>query len=843
MTGFLAVFRRELRAFFLGPLAYVFIGVYILISGLATWNIARLFDTARVDLSPFFQFQPWILAVLAPAIGMRLWSEDLRSRTAQLYLASPLPLLTVHLAKALAGFCVLLLALMICVPYWLAMTWLGAPDHGVIALSLFHIACLGLVFLLVAMAFSAMTRHQVVALVLSVATCLLLLVLGLNLVTTGLGSSIPGFVTDWLSGFSLFEPVRNASRGILSLTDLLIYFGLGALAVTFGIFFINQTRLVGQRSSAKYWRMSSLALLVIGFPIARGLVQESLTGVRADVTGYRLNTLSPSAEALASSLREPVDLTLYYSSDIGQDYPEIRAHAERVEALLRALEQSSNDKIRLKFSNPRPFSQSEDEAILYGISAIPTEGVDPLYFGLVGRNRVDDTQTLPFLSPDQDPTLEFDVSRLLSGLDRLETPTIGILSGISALSATANEQEKTPLQKAIEAEYRIGWITPQDFALPTGMKLLIIAQPPDVSAHTRYLLDRFISAGGRVLVLADKAPLLHERTVSDQLTDWMSDWGVSLSEQILAEPELGLAVSVQTVSGPQAVRQPVFPALGSAQINRNDFLTAPLQNAVHFGAAGWLIPDPGRKTQFTPLISSSSEAEALNAEAYLQSDQSPAFARANMSPLNNEVVVAARVSGAMTAGENEPPKPQWPDDPVLRRLAEAEWQEAIEASVQLGQAEIVVIADTDFLYPAFYLNPQTGAVTADNEALVMSVLDQFAGNPDLASLRARPPTARPMTRVIEMRRAAEEEYLSRQQELETRLGEIESRLNPSGASNPGVQADYLNIRKDLRDLQADFRRRIDNLEAWLRWITVWIPAALAFLASAGIVFLTRGGRK
>ena len=125
----------------------------------------------------------------------------------------------------------------------------------------------------------------------------------------------------------------------------------------------------------------------------------------------------------------------------------------------------------------------------------------------------------------------------------------------------------------------------------------------------------------------------------------------------------------------------------------------------------------------------------------------------------------------------------------------------------------------------------------------MSVLDQFAGNPDLASLRARPPTARPMTRVIEMRRAAEEEYLSRQQELETRLGEIESRLNPSGASNPGVQADYLNIRKDLRDLQADFRRRIDNLEAWLRWITMWIPAALAFLASAGIVFLTRGGRK
>ena len=181
MSAFKSVCKRELRAFFASPLAYVFIGVYLLLSGLATWNIARFFDTARVDLDPLFQFQPWFLAILAPAIGMRLWSEDLKSRSSDIYFTAPVPLIKIHLAKAVAGLTVLIAALAATLPYWIVVSYLGAPDHGLIALNYLHLILISALFLIISMTFSALTRQQVVALVLGVTVNLILLVAGLNL--------------------------------------------------------------------------------------------------------------------------------------------------------------------------------------------------------------------------------------------------------------------------------------------------------------------------------------------------------------------------------------------------------------------------------------------------------------------------------------------------------------------------------------------------------------------------------------------------------------------------------------------------------------------------------------
>ncbi|MAK61261.1 MAG: hypothetical protein CMK09_09810 [Ponticaulis sp.] len=843
MTAFSAITLRELRAFFGSPLAYVFFGVYILLSGLATWNLARFFDTARVELTPFFQFQPWFLAVLAPAIGMRLWSEDLKSGAADLYLTAPVSLVKVHLAKFAAGWIVLIAALATSLPYWAMVSWLGSPDHGVIFLCYLHLIGLSAVFLMITLAISAASTQQVVALVISVAICLILLVLQLNLVTDGLGAFAPRFLLQWVKGFGLSDLQLNALRGNLLISDLIVYAGLTALAGLMGLFLLRRRRHTGSRKAEHVWLAGTLGLVLVGFPIARFVLERVTAPIRMDMTGYQLNTLSDPAKDLARHLKEPVELTLFYSAGIGADYPNIRTHAERVQSLLSELVRASKGKLELRVIDPQPFSEGEDLAITSGITALPTEGVDPLYFGLTGRNAVDDLDIIPFLAPERDAELEFEITSLLSRLDRLATPKIGILSGVSALSQTASEAELSTLQSAIEAQYQVEWVSPTGYALPDDLDALMIAQPPFVSPQMSYLIERYLASGGRAVVLTDPAAIIHGREgVAPALSALADMLGVVLSDKMLADPDLGLPVSVQTSAGVQNIRQPIFPGPGPAQMNSDDFLTSSLQKAIHFGGAGWIDPAETQLT-FTPLIMSGPQPSDVDPAAFQASDQSPGAVRQLMTPLLSPRALAVRLSGSLPFTGEAAPEMSFPDDPVLRRLAEADWARQTTEPLERAPAEIVWIHDADFLFDAFYVHPQTGDALADNESLVMSILDQFAGNPELARLRARPPAIRPMTRVISMREAAEAEYLEELTRLENELSNLQSSLDAAGTDERAMlRGDYLSTRRDLRALQANFRSRIDGLEAWLRWLTIWIPAGLVFLMSASLKLLSRRPR-
>ncbi|HBJ91883.1 MAG TPA: hypothetical protein DDZ43_03295, partial [Hyphomonadaceae bacterium] len=181
------------------------------------------------------------------------------------------------------------------------------------------------------------------------------------------------------------------------------------------------------------------------------------------------------------------------------------------------------------------------------------------------------------------------------------------------------------------------------------------------------------------------------------------------------------------------------------------------------------------------------------------------------------------------------PQPDLPDDPVLARLAASEVNSNTGFISQGQQANILFIPDTDILFDAFYINPQDGTTIADNRAFLMTAIDQFAGNPELARLRARPPAIRPMTRVTELRNEAETLYLAEQTSIEDRLFELEAEIESTDeTSNVRLQTEYLEAREALRDLQRQFRQRIDGLEAWLRGWTIWFPALLAFLLSATI---------
>ena len=834
MNAFRSIFLRELRAYFLSPLAYVFLAVYILVTGLSTWNMARFFDTALADLTPFFQFQPWLLAFFIPAIGMRLWSEDLKSGTVDLYLTAPAPIYTIHLAKFAAGLMLVITALSLTLPYWGIVTYLGTPDHGAILGLYLNLIVTGIIFLLITLAFSALTQQQVIAFVLSTFACLAFLVIGLPAVTSPLSAALPGWIANWLLDLSLYDVFARALRGIILLSDVVYLVGLVLLLFFAGLVILSAKRRVGSRTGLPFNTLS-LALLFVALPLLRGGIGHIAPAAQIDMTADRLNTLSPSAKQLAAELKEPIDLVFFYSETIGQDYPQIRAHAERVEATLNAFQRASNGQLRVRTIDPEPYSAGEDLAITHGMTEVPTEGIDPLYFGISGQNRTDDLQSIPFLNPERDDALEFDIASLISTLDQITKPKIAILSGSSAISENGGDGTASHISQKLIEGFEIVWLSPTSLEIPEDVETVLLIAPPDLSDYTAYQLDQFLMRKGRLILMMDPAPLFSQTPpLGPKLSKWLSDWGIKPSDAILADTELGLPVTTNGPAGQRVETQPIYLGPGPSQFDRSDFLTRSLKQKLHIGGTGWFDVNGANRLQASPLIQSSLQSYAVQPADLASSDLTPSSVRALMTPLERSVPIALRLSGRLTSRYSDgAPEPDLPEDPVLKRIAEASLVTRPHLQKSDETVQILLFGDIDFLSDAFYVHPQTGALLADNEALILNALDQFAGRSALAGLRARPSGRRPMTRVLELRQTAEANYLAEQDALEQRMSEIQTGISQAA---PETRQEYLEAREALRNLQRQFRSQINRLETTLRILTIWLPFTLAILTGLLIHF-------
>ena len=136
MRSILAIAKRELRAYFGTPIAYVFLAIFVALTGVFAFFIGGFFDRGEADLRPFFEYHPWLYLLLVPAIAMRLWSEERRSGTIELLMTLPVSISEVVIAKFLAGWAFLGIALVLTFPMWISVNILGDPDNGIIVTSI-----------------------------------------------------------------------------------------------------------------------------------------------------------------------------------------------------------------------------------------------------------------------------------------------------------------------------------------------------------------------------------------------------------------------------------------------------------------------------------------------------------------------------------------------------------------------------------------------------------------------------------------------------------------------------------------------------------------------------------
>jgi len=224
MQAINAIFKRELASYFTTPLAYVFIVIFLVLAGSLTFFLGNFFERGQADLQAFFNFHPWLYLFLVPAIGMRLWAEERRSGTIELFLTLPITVGQAVIGKFLAAWVFCGIALALTFPFWLAVAWLGNPDHGVIAASYFGSWLMAGAFLAVGACLSAVTKNQVIAFVLGAAVCFLFTVAGSSLVLGFFTGWAPAAVVEAISGLSFLTHFSAITKGVLDLRDL-IFFG------------------------------------------------------------------------------------------------------------------------------------------------------------------------------------------------------------------------------------------------------------------------------------------------------------------------------------------------------------------------------------------------------------------------------------------------------------------------------------------------------------------------------------------------------------------------------------------------------------------------------------------
>ena len=134
MTGWLAVFKRELAGYFATPVAYIFIVVFLVLTGVFTFaeEFGNWYQRGQADLYPFFMFHPWLYLFLIPALSMRLWAEERKQGTIELLMTLPITLPQAVLGKFLAAWLFAGIALAGTFPMWITVNYLGEPDNGTI---------------------------------------------------------------------------------------------------------------------------------------------------------------------------------------------------------------------------------------------------------------------------------------------------------------------------------------------------------------------------------------------------------------------------------------------------------------------------------------------------------------------------------------------------------------------------------------------------------------------------------------------------------------------------------------------------------------------------------------
>jgi len=217
------IIKRELGGYFSSPVAYVFIVIFLLLTGFFTFMAGFFFEKGQANLESFFMWHPWLYLFLVPAVGMRLWAEERRVGTMELLLTMPITTWQAIVGKFLASWLFLALALFLTFPVFITVNYLGSPDNGVIFTAYVGSFLMAGAYLAITSMTSAMTRNQVISFIISVVVCLFLILCGFPPVTRLLERFDNPHLVDTVAAFSVMTHFDGLTKGVLDSRDIIFF--------------------------------------------------------------------------------------------------------------------------------------------------------------------------------------------------------------------------------------------------------------------------------------------------------------------------------------------------------------------------------------------------------------------------------------------------------------------------------------------------------------------------------------------------------------------------------------------------------------------------------------------
>jgi ABC-2 type transport system permease protein len=478
MSPIRAIARRELRALFDQPTAYILLVVFLGVNDFLCFRQIELYGAA--SLRPMLDLLPWLLLFLVPAVTMRALAEDTRSGIVEVVLAQPITELEFLIGKYLGTVLFLWIALAATLTIPLGLAFGARVEVGVLVSQYVGALLLAAGLAGVGLWSSSVTKNQVTAFILGVVVMFALVLVGLDPLLVGL----PAALGDIVASLGVLPHFQQIARGLIDLRDAVYFVTLAAVFIALAYLGLERRKLAPAGAELSRLRLGT-ALSVAGLVVVNLFGRH--IGGRLDLTAGGQYSLSRATKDMLRQLPDLVTIKLFASASLP---PEVAFLRRDVDDLLGDYRSAGRGKVRLVVEDP-----THDSAAARDAQALQ---IPPVQFNVVGQGSLqvkegylglvvqfaNGTRQIPFIRKSDD--LEYRLTSFIRELTRTSRPALGwIQAAPNAQTPTGNATFEV-LRQALGQSYDI-----RDFTLADTL-------PPAQLDP----LKRFLARGGNVLVMA-----------------------------------------------------------------------------------------------------------------------------------------------------------------------------------------------------------------------------------------------------------------------------------------------------------------------------------------------------
>ena len=612
-------------------------------------------------------------------------------------------------------------------------------------------------------------------------------------------------------------------------------------------------------------------LAIISFFSFNVLNKNFFKNLRFDLTESNIYTLSDGTKSILQSINEPLNFKLFYTKQIGDINPVYQNYYDRVKEILGQYVLLSNNKIKLKIFNPKPFSNEEDKAVEYGLQGVEIMAGVYGYFGLIATNSTDDEEKIIFFQPDRTPFLEYDLSKIVTNLANPNRRIVGLYTDLpmfgtfNPLAKTRDAAEAPPwaVYNQMKEFFEVKRIHEKTSSIPEGLELLMLVHPKKIPERLLYIIDQFVLKGGKLLVFIDPnsetesfSPNTNQTKESDNnsnLNELLDKWGVELVEnKVVGDLLSARRVQIGASDQPSVTDYIAWLDIKKDHMDDTHQATSKVQRLT-FATSGFLKNnEKNNNISFRRLVWSTTQSMQIDV-ADVKFTPNPTNLLRNFVPSNEELTLAAEIKGNFSSN--------FPDGPPDTNIKN-DFDKNKHINESIKPTTLVILADTDMLYDEYWLKyEQSGEVLpiANNADFTVNLLEYLNGTEDLIGLRGKGVSSLPFVKVEKIQKEAEQKFRSKEQELLEKLNNYQGKLEniQKGSVEDGgktllteketleidkFREEMIFVRSELRKVQNALRKDIEKLDSILKFFNIFFVPILLIIISLVLGFIGRRKR-